>query len=129
MIWKLLQTSLIILRLQLVSWIEISMLPTEAKLLWHKFPQSIQVFLLFLVLFWVQTCVRTIMAASSWNDNGQKQFVHDPCKILPLLSYLTSYLSVPHDVLLMLAKIICRCTLPIRFFSWPGVDAEEIDLG
>lgn len=23
---------------------------------------------------------RSIMAISSWNDNGQKQFVHDPCK-------------------------------------------------
>ncbi|KAL9820278.1 putative alpha-1,3-mannosyl-glycoprotein 2-beta-N-acetylglucosaminyltransferase [Arabidopsis thaliana] len=23
---------------------------------------------------------KTIMAASSWNDNGQKQFVHDPCR-------------------------------------------------
>ena len=23
---------------------------------------------------------RSIMAVSSWNDNGQKQFVHDPCK-------------------------------------------------
>ncbi|CAI0471343.1 unnamed protein product [Linum tenue] len=23
---------------------------------------------------------KSIMAVSSWNDNGQKQFVHDPCK-------------------------------------------------
>ncbi|CAN1805210.1 Alpha-1,3-mannosyl-glycoprotein 2-beta-N-acetylglucosaminyltransferase [Linum perenne] len=25
---------------------------------------------------------KSIMAVSSWNDNGQKQFVHDPCKAL-----------------------------------------------
>ncbi|KAK3020923.1 hypothetical protein RJ639_046579 [Escallonia herrerae] len=24
---------------------------------------------------------KSIMAISSWNDNGQKQFVHDPCKL------------------------------------------------
>lgn len=73
------------------------------------------------------------MAVSSWNDNGQKQFVHDPCKILLLFAYPVSELlpvqSIPHYGLLMLTKIICRCTLPIRFFSWPWVDAEEIDLG
>ncbi|KAG6410966.1 hypothetical protein SASPL_129039 [Salvia splendens] len=26
---------------------------------------------------------KSIMAISSWNDNGQKQFVHDPCKLVP----------------------------------------------
>ncbi|KAI7728404.1 hypothetical protein M8C21_009488, partial [Ambrosia artemisiifolia] len=25
---------------------------------------------------------KSIMAIYSWNDNGQKQFVHDPCKSL-----------------------------------------------
>lgn len=36
---------------------------------------------IFLTLLNV-TCDRSIMAISSWNDNGQKQFVHDPCKLL-----------------------------------------------
>lgn len=102
-----------------------------------KFPLSIQVIFsssLFLILIWVETCIRTIMAASSWNDNGQKQFVHDPCKILLLFAYPRSFFSLSSNISLCpahdaKAKIICRCTLPIRFFSWPGVDAEEIDLG
>lgn len=32
------------------------------------------------VLFFILNHGRSIMAVSSWNDNGQKQFVHDPCK-------------------------------------------------
>lgn len=27
-------------------------------------------------------CCRSILAVSSWNDNGQKQFVHDPRKFV-----------------------------------------------
>lgn len=34
----------------------------------------------FLLTFMLQNCRRSIMAVSSWNDNGQKQFVQDPCE-------------------------------------------------
>ncbi|GMP93446.1 hypothetical protein CsSME_00043284 [Camellia sinensis var. sinensis] len=45
---------------------------------------------------------KSIMAVSSWNDNGQKQFVQDPCKFIWCLY---------------------RHALPFRFFPWTGVDA------
>lgn len=33
-----------------------------------------------MLLAWIHN--RSIMAVSSWNDNGQKQFVQDPCKFI-----------------------------------------------
>lgn len=45
---------------------------------------------MFISSFWLKLLhfvkyklCRSIMAISSWNDNGQKQFVHDPCKLVP----------------------------------------------
>lgn len=42
--------------------------------------------LLYLCLSVKMIYFRSIMAVSSWNDNGQKQFVHDPCKFVQLIA-------------------------------------------
>lgn len=53
------------------------------------------------------------MAVSSWNDNGQKQFVHDPCKfasdiIGPDMEFLTAiYSSRDQEQLEFNYGIIC----------------------
>lgn len=44
-----------------------------------KTPKSCTQRIILFTTFHSNYC-RSIMAVSSWNDNGQEQFVHDPCK-------------------------------------------------
>ncbi|KAH0924445.1 hypothetical protein HID58_024463 [Brassica napus] len=63
----------------------------------------------------------TIMAASSWNDNGQKQFVHDPCKILLLFAYPRSFFSLSSNISFCPAhNLQMHFTDQIFFLAWGG---------
>ena len=65
----------------------------------------------FPVTFMVQNCCRSIMAVSSWNDNGQKQFVEDPCESLETLPCLSNHSRI------MFKLNIAFIWIKLRYYS------------
>lgn len=69
------------------------------------------------------------MAASSWNDNGQKQFVHDPCKILLLFAYPRSFFSLSSNISLCPAhNLQMHFTDQIFFLAWGGCWRDRLGM-
>ena len=67
------------------------------------------------------------MAVSSWNDNGQKQFVHDPSLYYDTLTF--KFLSLFRGNTIHFAMLaFCRSSLPLGFLSWAWMDVNKIHL-
>lgn len=86
------------------------------------------------------------MAVSSWNDNGQKQFVNDPSQYydsptfqipLQFVNDPSQYCDSPtfqipfsfqREYYSLCYAAFCRSTLPLGFLPWAWMDVNKVHL-
>ena len=67
---------------------------------------SLFLFFIFIFLCCILKCGRSIMAVSSWNDNGQKQFVHDPSEFSLIFQVDLPKIGIKHNTTFIFSRPI-----------------------